>query len=108
MRESASAPRRNHTAALADRVSPLYMELETAAALTTLSPATIQNLVVEGKFPAPRELSGRRVGFLLREVIEWAENRPVSNLPPPPNTGAKKPKRKVDEPPVVPDSQTGA
>ena len=41
---------------------------------------------------ADRQLSGQRVGWLVREVQEWAESRPVSNLPPPPNTGA--PKRK--------------
>jgi len=46
----------------------------------------------EGQFPKRRQLSGQRVGWLVREVQEWAESRPVSNLPPPPNTGA--PKRK--------------
>ena len=35
-------------------------------------------------------VSGQRVGWLVREVQEWAESRPVSNLPPPPNTGASK------------------
>ncbi|UKI11834.1 hypothetical protein ACLUPT_11990 [Variovorax sp. SCN45] len=35
-------------------------------------------------------LSGRRVAWLVREVEAWAESRPVSNLPPPPNTGARK------------------
>ena len=37
-----------------------------------------------------RQLSGQRVGWLVREVQEWAESRTVSNLPPPPNTGAPK------------------
>ena len=35
-------------------------------------------------------VSGQRVGWLVREVQEWAESRPASNLPPPPNTGASK------------------
>lgn len=71
-------------------VSPIYVELETAAQLTTLSPATIQKLVTLEKFPAPRLISGRRVAYLYSEIADWANQRPVSNLPPPANTGAKK------------------
>ncbi|WP_422085424.1 helix-turn-helix transcriptional regulator [Variovorax sp.] len=44
----------------------------------------------EGAFPKPRVLSGRRVGWLLREVEEWAESRPVSALLPPKNSGYRK------------------
>ncbi len=71
-------------------LKPIYIELPDVAAVVTLAEATIQKMVRAGEFPAPRQLSGRRVGWLLREVEEWAENRPVSNLPPPPNTGKRR------------------
>lgn len=71
-------------------VKPIYIDLSTVASVVTLAEATIQREVREGKFPAPRQLSGRRVGWLMREIEEWAENRPVSDLPPPPNTGKRK------------------
>ena len=75
-------------------LKPIYLELPAVASTVTLAEATIQKLVREGAFPAPRQLSGRRVGWLVREIEEWAENRPVSDLPPPPNTGKRKSKPK--------------
>lgn len=73
-------------------VAPIFLDLQTLADVLALSVSTTQDLVRKGQFPQPRQLSGRRVGWLLREVQEWAEARPVSMLPPPPNTGAKKPR----------------
>lgn len=73
-------------------MKPLYLELPEVAVAVSLAEATIQREVREGKFPAPRQLSGRRVGWLVREIEEWAETRPVSTLPPPRNTGQRKPK----------------
>ncbi len=70
----------------------LYVTLEEAAAIVALSVSTMQDLVRNKNFPAPRQLSGRRGGWLMREVEAWAESRPPSDLPPPPNTGAKKPR----------------
>lgn len=70
----------------------IFVDLETAAAVVALSTATWQALVREEKAPQPRQLSGRRVGWLMREIEEWAESRPVSSQLPPPNTGAKKPR----------------
>lgn len=69
-----------------------YMKDELPAA-TTLSAATIEEEIRQERFPRPRQLSGKRVGWLVEEVQEWARTRPVSDLPPPPNTGAKKPRR---------------
>ncbi|MDN7165579.1 AlpA family transcriptional regulator [Paraburkholderia aspalathi] len=46
----------------------------------------------EGAFPKPRMLSGRRVAWLAREIEEWAEGCPKSDLLPPPNTGRRKTK----------------
>lgn len=66
---------------------PLSIELSMVASATSLSEATIQKLVREGKFPNPRALSGRRVAWLVREVEEWPESRPVSDMLPPESAG---------------------
>jgi prophage regulatory protein len=71
-------------------MKPIYMELPQVSNALTLAEATIQRMVREGAFPKPRQLSGRRVGWLVREIEEWAEARPVSDLPPPPNTGKRR------------------
>ncbi|MCV6798517.1 AlpA family transcriptional regulator [Achromobacter ruhlandii] len=73
------------------RIEPVYVDLPTAASITTLAESTIQSMVTKGEFPAPRELSGRRVGYLYSEIIEWALSRPRSALLPPANTSARKP-----------------
>jgi len=51
---------------------------------------TVQQLVRRDKFPKPRALSPRRVGWLVREIEERSEARPISDLLPPENTGARK------------------
>jgi prophage regulatory protein len=68
----------------------IFVDTESAADALSLSVSTLEKLVREGNFPRPRELSGRRVGFLVRELKAWAESRPESGMLPPPNTGAKK------------------
>lgn len=73
-------------------VRPFIVDLDTAAAAVALSVSTFQELVRQKVAPQPRKLSGRRVGWLLRELEEFAETRPISDLAPPPNTGAKKPR----------------
>lgn len=71
---------------------PACLEKPDAARYCALSESTLEKLVREGTFPAPRLLAGRRTGYLVRELDAWLESRPVSDLPPPPNTGAKKPR----------------
>ena len=71
-------------------MKPIYVDLPSVASLVTLATATIQRMVREGVFPKPRQLSANRVGWLLREVEEWAEGRPVSDIPPPSNTSRQK------------------
>ena len=71
-------------------IKPIYLDLPTVAAVTSMSISTIEKLVREDAFPAPRILSGRRVAYLLSEVEAWCASRPVSQLPPPPNTGRRK------------------
>ena len=73
-------------------VTPIFLDLPTVAKVVAMSTAAIERLERDGQFPKRRQISGRRVGWLLREVEEWAESRPVSQLPPPPNTGAPKPR----------------
>lgn len=68
----------------------IYLELEAVAGVVALATSTVQRLVRENDFPKPRQLSGRRVGWLVRELEEWAENRPVSALLPPTNTARSK------------------
>ena len=70
-------------------LKPIYIDLPDLAAVVSLGETTIQRMIRDGTFPAPRKLSGRRVAWLVREVEEWAENRPMSDLPPPPNTGKR-------------------
>lgn len=73
-------------------MKPLAVDMATVEALTSLSESNIEAQVREGTFPKPRQLSPRRVGWLYREIEEWLESRPVSDLLPPPNTGAPKKK----------------
>ncbi|WP_084170030.1 helix-turn-helix transcriptional regulator [Paraburkholderia ferrariae] len=68
-------------------MKPLFLDLESVTYVIALAPATVQKLVRENRFPKPRQLSDRRVAWLTREVEEWAESRPISDLLPPPNTG---------------------
>lgn len=76
-------------------IRPFTVDLPTAAAIVGLSESTWQSLVREGKAPKPRQLSDRRVGWLVRELEEWVEGRPASDLPPPGNTGARKVKNAI-------------
>jgi prophage regulatory protein len=69
---------------------PIYLDKPAVAEFVALSETTIEKLVRENGFPKPRVLSGRRVAWLVREVEEWAESRPVSDLLPPPNTGSRR------------------
>jgi prophage regulatory protein len=71
-------------------VKPIFLDLQAVIAATSLSEGSLHQLMQEGVFPKPRMLSARRVAWLHREVEEWAEGRPVSDLLPPPNTGKRK------------------
>lgn len=64
---------------------PLYLDLDGVAEALSLSKTTVQKMVRTNQFPHPRELSGRRIGWLVREVEEWAEARPLSDMLPPPS-----------------------
>ncbi|WP_338423921.1 helix-turn-helix transcriptional regulator [Burkholderia multivorans] len=68
-------------------MKPIYLDIESVSAAISLSPAVIHKLVRQEQFPKPRALSGRRVGWLTREIEEWAEARTPSEFLPPPNCG---------------------
>jgi prophage regulatory protein len=70
-------------------IKPAYIDRETCAAFVSLSVPTMERLVAAGVFPAPRQLTGKRVGWLVREVEEWAESRPVSSNLPVANCGVR-------------------
>lgn len=69
---------------------PIFLDKQAVCSALSLSERVWEQLVQSGQAPKPRQLSGRRVGWLLREVQEWAESRPVSELPPPPNTANRR------------------
>ena len=71
-------------------VKPAYLDKPGACAFVSLKETTLDELMRKNMFPKPRKLSDRRVGWLVRELEDWAESRPVSDLLPPLNTGAKK------------------
>ena len=66
-------------------VQPVFLDYPSVAKLLNVGLATVQRMVREGAMPKPRRISARRVGFLVRELVEWVESRPVSDLPPPVN-----------------------
>ena len=68
-------------------MKPAILDLHGVCGYICLSESTVQKLVREAEFPKPRLLSGRRVGWLTREVDEWTEARPVADLLPPVNCG---------------------
>jgi prophage regulatory protein len=66
----------------------LFLTAKEVSHATTLGLTAVWALIHTGDFPPPRLLSKGRSGWLLSEVVAWAETRPVSKLPPPPNAGA--------------------
>lgn len=71
-------------------VKCIFGDLQTVVEITSLAEATVQKLVRDGEFPKPRQISARRVGWLVSDIEAWASERPVSELPPPPNTGSRR------------------
>lgn len=86
--------------------APAAMERSTAAAYCGLSVTTFSKEVQEGRAPMPRKLSDRRVAWLRAELDAWLLSCPVSDLAPPPNTGARKPRPGCAIKPAAPASPT--
>ena len=53
---------------------------------TGMSESLIEAKIRAGTFPRPNQASERRVAWLVREIEEWAEKLPVSELQPTANT----------------------
>lgn len=75
-------------------ITPLIVDLPTAASALGISISTFQQLVRSDKAPKPRQISANRVGWRWRELEAFAESLPESQILPPANTGAKKPRKK--------------
>ena len=76
---------------------PLMVARECAAAALGISEGTLEALVRRGDLPKPRKISAARVGWLWRELQEFAEGLAVSELPPGPGRPASR-----DAPAAVP------
>lgn len=64
---------------------PLMLPREHAAAALGVSESTLEKLTRTGELPPPRRISDGRVGWLWRELAEFAESRPVSDFAPGPS-----------------------
>lgn len=73
-------------------ITPRFVAKDAAAQMLAMSVKTFERCVQKGEIPKPRQLSAGRVGWLVSELDEWAASRPVSEILPPANTGAKKPR----------------
>ena len=71
-------------------IKPACLDRVAAAQYVSLSVITMERMVAKNEFPAPRQLGGRRVGWLLRELDAWCEARPVSSNLPPENCGGRR------------------
>jgi len=70
-------------------MKPIMVGIKEAASLLSMSKSTIEKEIREGNFPKPRKVSPRRSCYLVTELEQWAESRPISDLLPPPNTSRK-------------------
>lgn len=87
----------------ASHLAPAALDKAGAAKFLALSVSTFERPVREGRAPRPRQLSGRRVALIRAEPEAWLHERPVSELPPPANTGASKRRAR----PAPPSSRSG-
>jgi prophage regulatory protein len=67
------------------QLAPAALDATEAAEYLRISDSLLEKLVREGGFPPPRQLSGRRVVYLVSELNDWLYSRPVSNIAPPPS-----------------------
>lgn len=78
-------------------IQPIALKRSDAAEFANISESNMDNLIRVGRFPKPRQVSPGRVVFLVSELTEWMHSRPVSQILPPANTGAPKPKRSATQ-----------
>lgn len=71
----------------AAQVPILCLDIDQVSLAVGLSKSQIEKMVRQGKFPAPRQISGRRVAYLVSEILAWLAERPLSSCLPPENCG---------------------
>ncbi|WP_235362735.1 helix-turn-helix transcriptional regulator [Burkholderia sp. A9] len=64
-------------------MKPFFLNIHQVSEVMSLSETIIKKMVATKEFPAPRAISKKRVGWLVRELEEWAETRPISEMLPP-------------------------
>jgi hypothetical protein len=70
------------------QIEPLVVSKATAAAmLADLGVTTFEELSRTEPLLQPRQISKRRVGYLVDDLRKWAASRPVSDQLPPPDSG---------------------
>ena len=69
-------------------MEPAVLPRKDAALFAGLKVSTMEHEIRQGRFPRPRKVTGGRVGWLRREINEWAEALPVSDLLPGPGAAA--------------------
>lgn len=65
----------------------IILSKESAAKSLSISVTTFEAEVRAKRYPAPREISRGRVGWLYEELLAAARNLPISNGLPPRNSG---------------------
>ena len=97
-------------ATIALNCAPGALDKELAAAYCSVGVTTFEQMVQEKTAPQPRRFPGRRrVAWLRTELDAWLASLPLSDLLPPDNTGAKKPrqtKAQATAGQVAPNAQT--
>lgn len=71
-------------------IEPVFLDRHDAAFFLGISESTLEKLVREDDAPKPRQVSPKRVAWLVRELRAWAETRPVSDQLPPAGTGTRR------------------
>lgn len=62
--------------------SKVFFSAEEVRGVTGLSRTTVWRLETLGDFPRRRQITSKRVGWLVSEVERWAESRPVAQPDP--------------------------
>lgn len=68
-------------------LAPVLLARPNAAAYLSISESMLDQLVARGEAPKPRRISAGRTAWLVDDLREWAQARPISDLLPPSNSG---------------------
>lgn len=70
----------NEKAAEAEQVLLKIIRRPELERVTGLPHSSIYEMIAKGEFPRPIRLSGRAVGWLANEVIEWQQSRVAARV----------------------------